>query len=1092
MDLTRVAGLKRLTRDLLEVLSDPLPNVVAQPLGDNLYTWHGNVRSTEGELEGLVIHFALKFPTSYPSEGPECELFSPVPHPNVKRIETRQVYRLALWDCVPGHNTWSSAYSVLSVLVQLQAFLLKDDLLYDSTKATIPQALAQSKAVLCEECGHCADCELPKFHTPDDIAATSRLQRDHAPVKPFVPARTRAAALQLERHQGIAVKAPAHTKASSATKDKSTKEVQWQEVCRRRGKKFAGGVALPPKPATAPTAPDHGPNGVPCQTKGSKLTPPPLNILSTTSFAILESWLDLDSPTADTAPPSPASSSVCSSSAAQSPAESSTHQDDNVSPSSSIPSTLNPTKLSSILEHIQYLTPAQIIRLVGALVQNTTTSAPSTLPAGPSPSSLSTNQRSLVSASIPADLAFLLLPMGLFSSLDWEVLLALLCSLAPADLASLSGTCKGLRAACQDSNVWRTLVSIHFPQHRVRAQSKQVLDWKHAFKVESSTVASQLVCFHSRCGFEEAVLGLPLRYTVNPKTNLIDYIEAYPDILSVEAFSTGIKTTPAGEPIDLVLPLFITAEHFDRALPHLARVLTRLAPEAVPRGGGVPPPQNWLKVLPKVLNTSVVLLCDGGVSASQRSLTTFCAVHRLLLALCEHFSLWTSVAATLQAFLDRPAARTKAGTPNLGWMLPLLSASPAHTWRRMCGPIMAESFDRSILWICKNKPELANNFQGKPAKSAGTPGNSSSASAAAAEVDHELLSGALENSLVSRRLMLFNVAFLDLVACPPGWRLESVMDCYDSLYGLPGAALAERFRQRVEAILAVNNWTQFWRLAGMVEPAPAKLTAMLRQAWKNSLAKGYHRKDMDFMRVHASGVSRILLKGQSYSAPPNMSVIEVEDRWRWHGAQTFLDASLLLCDDQHRFVETLDFSHTHSSGKTGIMGAVTHSGDVIDHQDHSGLHTIKVELTKLVDSIVEAWLVISCWTGKLDLIHTPFVQVVDPGANVSLCEYHLEDLSGEQRGEYSAVVMMRLYRKGHRQWAVQAVGKLCQGKAGDYGPIMDAIKGIAQPASPPTPPTPPMPPTPPTPPAQSTQATQPQGPPLVGPSNGIKVLYKKV
>jgi hypothetical protein len=29
-------------------------------------------------------------------------------------------WRLAMWDCIPGHNSWSSAYSVLSVLLQLQ------------------------------------------------------------------------------------------------------------------------------------------------------------------------------------------------------------------------------------------------------------------------------------------------------------------------------------------------------------------------------------------------------------------------------------------------------------------------------------------------------------------------------------------------------------------------------------------------------------------------------------------------------------------------------------------------------------------------------------------------------------------------------------------------------------------------------------------------------------------------------------------------------------------------------------------------------------------------------------------------------------
>lgn len=121
MDLTRIAGLKRLTRDLLEVLCNPLENVVALPLNDNLYIWHGNVRCIEGELDGLVVHFVLNFPSSYPAAGPECELLSPVPHPNVvPAVGRRRRWRLALWECLPGHNTWSSAYSVLSVLVQLQ------------------------------------------------------------------------------------------------------------------------------------------------------------------------------------------------------------------------------------------------------------------------------------------------------------------------------------------------------------------------------------------------------------------------------------------------------------------------------------------------------------------------------------------------------------------------------------------------------------------------------------------------------------------------------------------------------------------------------------------------------------------------------------------------------------------------------------------------------------------------------------------------------------------------------------------------------------------------------------------------------------
>lgn len=56
---------------------------------------------------------------------------------------------------------------------------------------------------------------------------------------------------------------------------------------------------------------------------------------------------------------------------------------------------------------------------------------------------------------------------------------------------------------------------------------------------------------------------------------------------------------------DALLPLYLTASHFNRALPHLAPLLALLAPEAVGRGGTAPDPHTWLEVLAKILNTQV-------------------------------------------------------------------------------------------------------------------------------------------------------------------------------------------------------------------------------------------------------------------------------------------------------------------------------------------------------------------------------------------------------------------------------------------------------------------------------------------------------
>ena len=42
----------------------------------------------------------------------------------------RTAYRLALWDCNPTEQQWSSAYTVHSMLIQIQAFLIAEDMMW--------------------------------------------------------------------------------------------------------------------------------------------------------------------------------------------------------------------------------------------------------------------------------------------------------------------------------------------------------------------------------------------------------------------------------------------------------------------------------------------------------------------------------------------------------------------------------------------------------------------------------------------------------------------------------------------------------------------------------------------------------------------------------------------------------------------------------------------------------------------------------------------------------------------------------------------------------------------------------------------------
>lgn len=123
---------------------------------------------------------------------------------------------------------------------------------------------------------------------------------------------------------------------------------------------------------------------------------------------------------------------------------------------------------------------------------------------------------------------------------------------------------------------------------------------------------------------------------------------------------------------------------------------------------------------------------------------------------------------------------------------------------------------------------------------------------------------------------------------------------------------------------------------------------------------------MDFSRIHRSGVSTILLKGERYTAPPNMRRIELMDRWHWAGDTIYLDASCLLFGRAGRHIEAVDYSYDRSAG-TMRQGAVRHSGDVMDAVNRTGTHTISVVLDDLgeglSDRMARAMLCTCCRMG---------------------------------------------------------------------------------------------------------------------------------
>jgi len=79
-------AMKRLAKDLEEIDNETIPTVgvVARPLGEDLFVWHGNIRGPAGTAyEGGIFHVEMRFPHSYPYHPPVVSLFTTLPHPNV-------------------------------------------------------------------------------------------------------------------------------------------------------------------------------------------------------------------------------------------------------------------------------------------------------------------------------------------------------------------------------------------------------------------------------------------------------------------------------------------------------------------------------------------------------------------------------------------------------------------------------------------------------------------------------------------------------------------------------------------------------------------------------------------------------------------------------------------------------------------------------------------------------------------------------------------------------------------------------------------------------------------------------------------------
>jgi len=75
-----------------------------------------------------------------------------------------------------------------------------------------------------------------------------------------------------------------------------------------------------------------------------------------------------------------------------------------------------------------------------------------------------------------------------------------------------------------------------------------------------------------------------------------------------------------------------------------------------------------------------------------------------------------------------------------------------------------------------------------------------------AQVDNNRSRKTLLASIVSIRLVMFHVYFLEYVGRPPGKSLDQIADSYDKLYGRPNNVTKDHFLRAIKDIISIDDW----------------------------------------------------------------------------------------------------------------------------------------------------------------------------------------------------------------------------------------------------------------------------------------------
>ena len=163
------------------------------------------------------------------------------------------------------------------------------------------------------------------------------------------------------------------------------------------------------------------------------------------------------------------------------------------------------------------------------------------------------------------------------------------------------------------------------------------------------------------------------------------------------------------EELQFFLPLFINAKHGSRMpkefMSNCCKILgkQKFTSDLVLQVILFSVLIRRFKVVPKLLNSTVVTFMNGSTHTSERALEGYFLFHQLFVSLIKQFpELQTAVNTAVKKFIQDPQARLKKNTPNVGEWLTYLSVSNEFTWKDASSAYLQENFERNVMWYLRD------------------------------------------------------------------------------------------------------------------------------------------------------------------------------------------------------------------------------------------------------------------------------------------------------------------------------------------------------------------------------------------------------